>query len=213
MVDAGLLRLPEVIQAAGQLADLLALTAANRAPLDELRAAVMRDRISTAASATNTGLGKVVDTTSSGRISSALLSPLDQFGAATDALAPSVQVAMMPPLPENVPAAAIGVRDSAERLAQTVWTELDALLRDRGGVESTRRLAIIVAGLVGVIVGVLVGVVLWRQRRQVAPIAEPPAGGPSTPATHGFPYQGGPPVVDPAVTAITGSPRAPAGVR
>jgi hypothetical protein len=211
MVEAGLLRLPEVIQAAGQLADLLAVTATNRTPLDELRAAVMRDRIATASAAANNGLGKVVDLTGSGRISSALLSPLDQFGAATDALAPSVQVAIMPPLPENVPAAAIGVRDSAERLAQTVWTELDALLRSRVDDLSLRRTSILVAGLLGVIAGVLVGVLLWRSRRPGRTLGEPPAGRSVTPVPSSqYPGQ---PVVDPAVSAITGPPRAQAGVR
>ena len=92
---------------------------------------MLRDRIATNAAAVATGLGKVVDATGSGRVGSAILSPLDQFGAATDALAPSVAVAVMPPLPDNLAAASVGVRDASQRLSQTVWTELDRLLADR----------------------------------------------------------------------------------
>jgi hypothetical protein len=219
LMDAGLLRLPEVIQAAGQLADLLVVTRASRSAQDEIRLGVLRDRIATASAAVNNGLGKVVDTTSSGRVGSALLSPLDQFGAATDALAPSVAVAMMPPLPDNVPAASVGVRDSAERLANTVWTQLDDLLDSRASGHGNRRLLTFAAALVGIVAGILVGLLLWRRRpaAPARPVAEPtqptPPGQSGGPAHHGHHYYQGPGGVDPAVSAITGTPRAPAGVR
>jgi len=224
LMDAALLRLPEIIQGAGQLSDLLALTPVNRTPLDDLRAAVMRDRIATAAAAVNSGLGKVVDVTGSRRVSSALLEPLDQFGAAVDALAPSVAVGTMPPLPQNVAAAAVGVRESAQRLAQTAWSELDALLAGRGEALSERRVYVALGAAAGVLVGALVAVLLWRRRRPRA--ADGPDGhhgatryptGPDYPAHHtgGSGGRGGSarPGGDPAVNAISGSPRAPAGAR
>lgn len=220
LMDAGLLRLPDIIQGAGQLADLLTITAGKRTPLDEVRAAVARDRIATAAAAVNLGLGKVVDVTGSRRVSSALLAPVDQFGAAVDALAPPVAVAMMPPLPDNVAAAAVGVRDSALRLSDVVLGELDALLADRGDDLSTRRVYIALAAAVGVLVGAAVGVLAWRRRRGADRGdrgAAPSAGRPGGSGHAGYsPYaQGslGAAAQDPAVAAFGGPPRAPVGTR
>jgi hypothetical protein len=226
LVDAGLVRLPEIMQAAGQLADLAAISAASRTSLDPAKAAVLRDRIATNAAAVATGLGKVVDSTSSGRVGSAILSPLDQFGAATDALAPSVAVVVMPPLPENLPAASVGVRDASLRLGQTVWSELDRLLEDRLGEQATRRIQIYGAAGLGLVVAVVVGDMLWFSRRPAPAGASTGRGpshagpaGPGGPAEHGpepatnqlYPTYPGP-GTDPAVSAI-GSPRAPAGIR
>jgi len=185
---------------------------------------VLRDRIATNSAAVATGLGKVVDSTSSGRVGSAILSPLDQFGAASDALAPSVAVAVMPPLPDNLPAASVGVRDAAQRLSQTVWTELNRLLTDRLDALSVRRIQIYSATALGVLVAILVGVVVWLRRRPERPVGEPdnaafvstgrhssPLGvRPEVPLGQPYPAY---PATDPAVAAIVGSPRAPAGAR
>jgi hypothetical protein len=209
LMDAGLLRLPDVIQGSGQLADLLAMTAANRTALDELRAAVVRDRVATASAAVNSGLGKVVDSTSSGRVSAALLAPLDQFGAAADALAPSVAVAVMPPLPTNVVAASVGVRVAADRLAQTVWDELDGVLANRADELARRRLYMLLIALVGVIAGILVGMAGVRRGRNGQDNAEPPP-----PAYAPPPVRPESAIIaeDPVVSALQG-PRAPAGAR
>jgi hypothetical protein len=224
LMDAGMIRLPEVAQAAGQLADLAQVSPTRTIAATDARAAVLRDRIATNAAAVATGLGKVVDATGSGRVGSAILSPLDQFGAATDALAPSIAVAVMPPLPENLNAAAVGVRDASQRLSQTVWTELDRILADRESGYSVRRVQIYSAATLGVLVAILVGVMVWTRRRPGRPGADsgtytstgrhssPVDVGPEGPPGHPYPAYPGP-GTDPAVSAIVGSPRAPAGVR
>lgn len=227
LMEAGMIRLPEVAQAAGQLADLATINRGLNA--QDARAAVLRDRVATNSAAIATGLGKVVDSTSSGQVGSAILSPLDQFGAATDALAPSVAVAVMPPLPDNLPAASVGVREAALRLSQTVWTELNRLLTDRVDTLSARRLQIYAGAVVGVLVAVLIGVMFWIRRRPAeSPVDDnetddgsvPPTGRHSSPINLGPeippgqfypPYPG--PGTDPAVSAIVGTPRAPAGAR
>jgi hypothetical protein len=224
LMDAGMIRLPEVTQAAGQLADLAVVNRGLKA--EDPRASVLRDRIATNSAAVATGLGKVVDATGSGRVGSAILSPLDQFGAATDALAPSVAVAVMPPLPDNLAAAAVGVRDAAQRLSQTVWTELDRLLVDRMDTFSVRRIQVYSAAALGLLVAILVGVVVWLRRRPERRATEPDTGAFASTGRHstpaggvsdlhaGLPYPAYPgPGTDPAVAAIVGSPRAPAGAR
>lgn len=233
LVDAALLRLPEIIQAAGQLADIGQMTPGLRA--DDARAAVLRDRIAVNAAQVATGLGNVADASSSGRVGSALLSPLDQFGAATDALAPSIAVASMPPLPDNLAAASIGVRDSSQRLSQTIWTELDRLLADRIDSSGTRRIRILAVAVLGLLIAVAVGVMLLvfsrrpqQPRRRSPAHAAPDApddGGPSLgaslsatfandpPGAHSVPPGGLYPGADPAVTAVVGPPRSPAGAR
>ena len=222
LMDAGMIRLPEIAQAAGQLADLAVVNRGLTAA--DARASVLRDRIATNAAAVATGLGKVVDATGSGRVGSAILSPLDQFGAATDALAPSVAVAEMPPLPENLNAAAVGVRDASQRLSQTVWTELDRILADRESGYSVRRVQIYSATALGVLVAILVGVLFWMRRRpsragvdsgnytSSGRHSSPVDAGPEAPPGQPYPAYPGP-GTDPAVSAIVGSPRAPAGVR
>jgi methyl-accepting chemotaxis protein len=233
LIDAGLLRLPEIIQAAGQLADLGQMTPGLRA--DDARAAVLRDRIATSAAQVATGLGNVADASGSGRLGSSLLSPLDQFGAATDALAPSVAVASMPPLPDNLTAAAVGVRESSQRLAQTIWAELDRLLVSRLDDLSNRRIQILAVAVLGLLVAVAVGVALLVfTRRTPAPRRRSPAHaapedptppdqgaslGASLSATFGTDQPGhlagqyAGPGTDPAVAAVVGPPRPPAGVR
>ena len=233
LIDAGLLRLPEIIQAAGQLSDLGHLNPGLSAT--DPRAAVLRDRIATNAAQVATGLGNVADASSNERVGSALLSPLDQFGAATDQLAPSVAVASMPPLPDNLTAAAVGVRDSSGRLAQTVWAELDRLLVIRLDELSSRRIEILVVSVLGLLVAVAVGVALLALTRRTpatprrrspahaAPEDPTPDGGQSLgaslSATFGNEPLGQPgglytgPHSDPAIAAVVNTPRSTAGAR
>jgi hypothetical protein len=226
LMDAGMIRLPEITQAAGQLADLAVVNRGLRA--EDARAAVLRDRIATNAAAVATGLGKVVDATGDGQVGSSILSPLDQFGAASDALAPSIAVAVMPPLPDNLNAAAVGVRDASQRLSQTVWAELNRLLTSRLDEVSGWRIQIFSGVGLSLLVAVLVGVVVWMRRRPASDGSPPDTGnfvstgrhsspvglGPEPPPPPGQPYPAYPdPNTDPAVTAIVGSPRAPAGAR
>ena len=242
LVDAGLVRLPEIVQSAGQLADLGQMTPGLRA--EDPRAAILRDRIAINAGAVAAGLSNVADASRSGQVGSALLSPLDQFGAATDQLAPSVAVATMPPLPDNLTAAAVGVRDSSQRLGQTIWAELDRLLVARLDDLAERRLQILVVVVVGLLVAVGAAVALLiLTRRQRPPRRRSPAHaapddsdesgraatlGASLSATFGNDPPGQHSVLpgggglyggtDPAVTAVVGtgiggSGRSPAGAR
>jgi methyl-accepting chemotaxis protein len=239
LIDAGLLRLPEIIQAAGQLADIGQMTPGLRA--DDARASVLRDRIATNAAQIATGLGNVADASGSGRLGSALLSPLDQFGAASDQLAPSVAVASMPPLPENLAAASVGVQDSAQQLSQTIWAELDRLLVTRLDDFSGRRIQILIVALLGLLVAVAVAVALlvYTRRTLVTPRRRSPAHaapedppssgtGPSLGASLSATFGNEPPAhhlggqpgglytgahSDPAVAAIVGPPRSSAGAR
>jgi hypothetical protein len=167
LLDAGLLRIPEVISGAGDLADLSAFAAGKSTPADEVRIAVTRARVVAAAAAVNGGLAKANDATQGRRLSTALLQPLDQFGAATDALAPPVDVLAMPPLPANVPAAAVGARVAAVRLAAAVFTELDALIAARQRDLDLRRRQVLGVAAAGVLVAVVVAVAIGRRRRPV----------------------------------------------
>jgi hypothetical protein len=87
---------------------------------------------------------------------------------------------------------------------------------------SVRRLKIYSAAALGLLVAILVGVVFWLRRRPGRATAAggsdefPSTGRHSTPDGHGTeapPNQPYPAYADPAVSAMVGSPRAPAGVR
>lgn len=218
LIDVGLVRLPEVIRCTGQLADLLVLGAARQS-IDETRAAIVRDRIATNSAAISMDLGKVVDATGSGRVSSALLAPLDQFGSAVDALAPSISVALMPPLPTDVSAAAVAVHNAATRLAATVWSEVDVLVAGRESDLSTSRVAVTLIAVLAVCVAGAFAALTGRRRPE--PSAGPSGDGPAEPPTRGAEPPprgtGRSPVSsehgDPAIGAILGVPRTPAGAR
>jgi hypothetical protein len=167
LLDAALLRIPDVIAGSGELADLAVMAAVKSTPGDEVRIAVARARVATAAQAVNAGLAKAIDATRSHRLSTAFLEPLDQFGAATDALAPPVDVLALPPLPANVPAAAVGARIAAVRLAAAVFTELNAVIAaNRRDIDLHRREVLAVAAA-AVLIAVTVAVFVARRRRPV----------------------------------------------
>src|SRR5262249_12335219 len=128
------------------------------------------------------GLGKVVDATARGRVSSALLGPLDRFGAAADAFAPTADVLAVPPLPANVPAASLGVQQAAVQLADGVWAELDALLSTRMDALDGARDRSLLTGGAGVLLAIAVAVILTRPRRR--PLAVRPAGTPAQVPVH-----------------------------
>jgi hypothetical protein len=184
LMDAGLLRLPMVIQAAGQVADLVAI--AGSASADELHIAVLRDRVAAGAAAVSAGLGKAIDATASRRVGTALLGPLDRFGAAADAFAPTADVMATPPLPANVPAAALGVQLAAVQLADGVWLELDSLLDERLSRLDRNRTRFVAVGGAGMLLAIVVVVFAMRPRRRyegparaarsqpIVPAADPP---------------------------------------
>jgi hypothetical protein len=106
-----------------------------------------------------------------------------------------------------------------------VWTELDRLLADRVDTFSVRRIQIYSAGALGLLVAILVGVVVWLRRRPERLDSEPDTGAFASTGRHSSPLGGsdvhaGQPYpaypgqgTDPAVAAVVGSPRAPAGAR
>lgn len=169
IMNTALLRLPQVIVAAGYAGDLATLaTGGTLTPDNLLRVAVARHDVAEGAADASAGLNRSIETTSRDELGANLAGQLDGFRAAVDQLAPSsVLGAQTGPVDvDSLPPAAGTVRVTALALGDAVLSELDALLAGRqDSLTGQRRIAIGVA--VGVVV--LAILLLWLARPRGTP--------------------------------------------
>lgn len=177
VMNAVLLRIPEILVDAGRYTDLSVLAAAAGAP-DGSSAAQLtaaRNRVATNATDLSDGLLKAFGSTTSSTLGAALTRPLDDFRTAVDAVAPSNS--LLAPPPERSPSDLEGDRQALRQAALGLHTaalgELDRMLGDREGAAGRTRLIAAAAALLGLAV---VGGCAWVAVR--SPWAAGAAGGP-----------------------------------
>lgn len=189
VMNAALLRIPEVIVDGGRYADLVYLIAQRRQTNQLERLAQLstaRLDVAEASADLADGLEKAFDETRSETLGPAMLRELDNFRTAVDALTPRVAPTAAPSVRLD-PAVVGNARDDLQRTAldldRAALGQLDLLLSARIS-DATREL--VLAGALAVIgVGLVAFGVLWLPARRRAPPGEapPPARPPG--ARHG----------------------------
>jgi hypothetical protein len=172
VMNASLLRIPEILVDSGRYADLSVLTAAGGVPDNTAQAqlAAARNRIATDATDLSDGLVKAFARTGSVTLAPGLTRQLDDFRTAVDAVAPSTS--LLAPVPErSLPDLAsnqVTLQRAALELQRVALDQLDLLLSARvTGAQRTRAVALGATGL-GLLVAVGVAALVWR-RFPVAP--------------------------------------------
>jgi hypothetical protein len=164
VMNASLLRIPEVLVDSGRYADLSVLfpTGGNDAARAQLAAA--RNRIATDETDLSDGLLKAFAQTDSSRLAPALTRQLDDFRIAVDAVAPSTS--LLAPVPERSVTDLISNQDALRQatlsLQQASLTELDALLADRAGGQTRTRVIAVAAAAAGLLVAGWLARLAWR---------------------------------------------------
>jgi hypothetical protein len=162
VMNATLLRIPEILVDSGRYADLTVLAARGRkddATVAQLTTA--RNRVATDATDLGDGLVKAFAETRSDTLGQGLTRALDDFRTAVDAVAPSNS--LLAPPPERTLGTLAADQDELQRtglaLQRASLAELDSLLRGRqAAAERTRLLSLIAVALaVLVVAGVAVG--------------------------------------------------------
>jgi hypothetical protein len=188
VMNAALLRVPDVIVAAGRYADLVYLVVGA----DQTRQVERIGQLSTArqvvlssAADLEDGLEKAFDSTRSDTLGPELLRPLDNFRTAVDTLAPRngpLAAASIKLNPAVVASAATDLESRSITLNRAALGQLDDLIAARTAADS-RALLLAAVGL-GAAVLVAAGAIVWlaRQPRSGGP---PPAQRPVTGARHG----------------------------
>jgi hypothetical protein len=143
LMDTAMLRIPDVLVAAGRAADLAALATDQSAESAQAQISVARYQVAAAGDAISSGLRKSIDATDSATLGPRVTGQLDAFRAAVDGFVPPVTLlhTLDKADPATLANAAQRVRDAAQPLADSVFAELDALLRARGEALSTQRLS------------------------------------------------------------------------
>lgn len=214
IIDAILLRLPPVLvnnARISEMAELYRISNPAQRRVYEMRIAVARDRIATAAEGVETGLRKAFDATVSDSLGPNLLGQLDAFRSTVEPIAPSASALGLPenaghsaPMnPAEMFNMATELRRATLQLAGSSLVELDTVLSERQGGLDTERTT--VAVILAVCLA-LAGAALWfllpvrRERR---------------PRSAGVETVGGPAVQPDGATPTTGPPvlSAPPGSR
>jgi hypothetical protein len=188
VMNAALLRVPDVIVAAGRYADLVYLVVgANQVRQVERigQLSTARQVVLSSAADLEDGLEKAFDATRSDTLGPELLRPLDNFRTAVDTLAPRngpLAPASIKPNPAVVAAAAADLESRSITLNRAALGQLDDLIAARTSAD-TRALLLAAVGL-GVAVLVAAGAIWWLAR-QPRSGGLPPAPRPMTGARHG----------------------------
>ncbi len=175
LMDAALVRLPEIVVDAGRVADFETLAGADQAPggapaPDVVRVAVIRDRVAAGASAVNRGLRTSAESTASPTLAQRLLAQLDEFNASATKIAPSTALGLPPasrPDPATTLVNRIELRKNALALGTASMDELDALLTARATGLGWQRTVAVVAIIVGAVVAG--GILFLRLPKREAP--------------------------------------------
>lgn len=168
VMNASLLRIPEILADSGRYADLSVLASASGTPDRTMQAqlAAARNRIATNAADLGDGLVKAFAETASTTLGPALTRQLDNFRTAVDAVAPSSSL-LAPPPERSLPDLATDqdvLQRTALDLQRASLAELDQLLRAREDATGRIRLIALLAAAVGVLVAVGAGIG-WRPVR------------------------------------------------
>jgi hypothetical protein len=177
VMNATLLRIPELIVDSGRYADLAYITTRSDAPGSVATTAQLvtaRNRVATAAEDLGAGLEKAFNDTSSETLGPGLLRPLDDFRTAVDDLAPTTS--LLAPMPSRLQASAVadqqdGVQRATMTLDAVALRELDQLLADRVAAIRLAQLTVLAALIVGVVVAAAIVVLAAPVRRPAGPAA------------------------------------------
>jgi hypothetical protein len=166
VMNASLLRIPEILVDSGRYADLSVLSAAGGPPdaTAQAQLAAARNRIATDAADLSDGLVKAFAQTDSGTLGSGLTRQLADFRTAVDAVAPSIS--LLAPVPERSLPDLAGNQDALQRAAldlqRAALGQLDLLLADRGAGAQRTRTVTLAATAVGVLVAAGLVILVWR---------------------------------------------------
>lgn len=167
VMNASLLRIPEILVDSGRYADLSVLAAAGGPPDPTAQAqlAAARNRVATDAADLSEGLVKAFGGTGSATLAPGLIGQLDDFRTAVDAVAPSTS--LLAPVPERSVADLAGnqatLQKAALALQRAALGRLDALLAARADDARRTRTAALGAALAGLVVAIGLAVLVGRQ--------------------------------------------------
>jgi hypothetical protein len=164
VMNAAVLRIPEILVDSGRYTDLSVLNSASgladAGSAAQLTAA--RNRVATNATDLSDGLVKAFGNTTSPTLGPGLTRPLDDFRTAVDAVAPSNS--LLAPAPErslnDLETDQDGLQRAALTLQQAALGELDQLLTDREDDTGRARLIAVGAAVLGLLVAGGAAVVL-----------------------------------------------------
>ncbi len=178
VMNATLLRLPEMLVSSGRYADLVKIVSAAgqlTEPDSLAQLASVRSQILGSADDLVAGLEKSFESTTSNTLGPALLRQLDNFRTAVDAVAPRALPVQAGPALRD-PAVVESDQDTLQRVALALDSaalgQLDALLKTRVDTISRDRLYAMAAMLAGVLVSA--AVVVWLGPTSRSAPAEPP---------------------------------------
>jgi hypothetical protein len=167
VMNASLLRIPEILVDSGRYADLSVLAAAGGGPdaTSQAQLATARNRIATDATDLSDGLVKAFAQTASSTLGPGLTRQLDNFRTAVDAVAPSSS--LLAPVPERSLPDLVGDQLVLQRatldLQRVALDQLDLLLSARAGGETRSRIVALVATGIGVLVAAGLARLAWRR--------------------------------------------------
>jgi hypothetical protein len=167
VMNATLLRIPEILVDSGRYADLSVLSAAGGAPDGTAQAqlAAARNRIATDATDLSDGLVKAFARTDSATLGPGLTRQLDNFRTAVDAVAPSTS--LLAPVPERSLPDLAGnqatLEGAALDLQRAALGQLDLLLAARVSDAQRMRAVALVATAVGVLAAAGLATLVWRR--------------------------------------------------
>ena len=196
VMNATLLRIPEILVDSGRYADLSVLSAASAAAdptgqaqpaTAQAQLAAARNRIASDANDLADGLVKAFARTGSATLGPGLTRQLDNFRTAVDAVAPSTS--LLAPVPTRSLSDLAGDRTTLQRAAldlqQAALGQLDLLLRSRASDAQRTRAVSLAATAVGVLVAAGLATLVWRRSGPRATPASRHAETPSTAPTAG----------------------------
>lgn len=179
LVDAAVLRLPEVTVFAGRAADLARLANSITNPAEraqaETRVGVARYQVARESEGLATGLRKAMDVTSSSSLGPAVTTQLDTFRTAVDEFVPPVTLLQDLDRVETVALTlkAGEVREAARNLNAAILTELDKLVEARANQFGVARTQTLGLGSLALLLSVLVLWVMAKGARRLEPATAP----------------------------------------
>lgn len=201
VMNATLLRIPEILVDSSRYADLSVLAAGAGARdatgLAQLSAA--RNRIATDATDLSDGLVKAFARTGSTTLGPGLTRQLDNFRTAVDAVAPSNS--LLAPVPRRSAADLAGDQEVLQRsalaLQQAALGQLDLLLADRENAKQRTRILALAVLAFGVLLAAGLATLAWRFLPATAAPVEPVGGRHADHSANGAAPGSGPPLERP----------------
>jgi hypothetical protein len=164
VMNASLLRIPEILVDSGRYADLSVLFPTGGSDSAEAQLAAARNRVAADETDLSDGLLKAFAQTDSRRLALGLTRQLDDFRIAVDAVAPSTS--LLAPAPERSVPDLIANQNALQQatlvLQGASLAELDALLADRAGGQTRSRVVALAAAAIGLLVAAWLARLVWR---------------------------------------------------